>query len=62
MYKTSMRAAFEVALSNAPHGKVQQFVRRAVARRAGTRPPRVIRKVRVQQVWSSSRAAAEFMS
>ena len=60
MYKTLMRAAFEQALAAAPHGKVQQFIRRGMAHGAGTRPPRVIRKARVPQVWSSKRAEAEF--
>ena len=61
MYKTKTRAAFEEALKVAPHGKVQQYVRRGMAHGAGTRPPKVVRRPRVQQEWSSKKAEAEFM-
>ena len=60
MYKTKTRAAFEAALAAAPHGKVQQFIRRGMAHGAGTRPPRVVRKPRLPQIWSSKNAAKEF--
>ena len=59
MNKTAIRIALEGALRAAPHGKVQQFIRRAVGRNHGyQRAPR--RSVRLPQVWSSKHAAKEF--
>ena len=56
MYKTAMRAAFENATGTMP------LVQKALVTRVGTRAPRFVRKARVQQIWSSGRAAAEFLS
>jgi len=61
MYSTNMRNAFIKALKAAPVGKVQKYVRRGMAHGAGTRAPRIVRKARVPQVWSSKHAEAEFM-
>lgn len=61
MNKTAMRIALEVAMRATPYGKAQQFVRRAVSKNHGyQRPAR--RKAKVTQIWSSPRAAREFLA
>ena len=57
--KTATRIAFEQALKDAPVGKAQQYIRRSVARNHGYQKP-APRRPRVQQKWSSTRAAKEF--
>lgn len=56
MYKTAMRAAFENAKGDMP------LVQLVLVTRAGTRAPRFVRKERTQQIWSSARAAQEFLA